>query len=838
MRFTLIALATSFIISCSEVSLDQQVPPIERELKAGNASKSLILAKNLLQDSVEVNDQALALKAKRFLAQSYYLVGDYENSLRFYLQFLQTHPETANIDDWHTAIFVAIEEGNNDALLEILAKAESKITGKAFRLYQKRLTPEKRLRRFRIDDTSHKFTKLQDAISSFSIDEQQGLKKLTKLIEAYPDFAEANLYLGRAFQLQGNYKKALEPYIIFEQLRPIHPYAKLQVAALAVQSAQPEIARPYVSQLKQLMPHSAIVIQLEGAIELTNNNYMKAKELAEQSIGFGLDSHMNRLVAGISSFRLKHWDQANTHLTRISDTLQREHPALRMLIAAKLALKEPDQALKLFRSLDNLHLGDLSTANELAAQLVTNGRLNLARYVQNKALSVEHENSSLKAKQATIDLSIQHLEHKERLVKNVANSLATNDDKARLILIHLNDDEIAEAKFIAEVWLEQEPQNLDALNSLATVELAYGNISNGSKLLQQALAIEPKNLPSLIFDLQQKKEAASWDQLESTAEHLMTKLGVNNIYIFSYWLEAISKQNADIPMATLNSLIKLDGSYEPVLISTLVGKKQYQALNLYLNKYVPADNWQELHYNAALTATNNAKTKTELLVEYINKGFIYDARSLDFVIRQAFQVQAYEVILSAIASASKQGLDGKNVLVEHVIALLNSNRVDAAESLLSSNDVNDADHLEALFELQLFKGQNDQAWQAMVKSIILNPTANRFLKLKSLASSVSRKQVLKELLIKLVPITEQEQYIRAEASQWYISLDPATSLQLLDSPTMEDTLKANYILSNNLAWLLNQNGDINRAKKFAQQALTLAPDNEQVRDTYNKIFGL
>ena len=837
MRILFITLMTCFAIGCSDVSLEQQVPPIERELKSGNASKSLILAKNLLQDSVEVNDQALILKAKRYLAQSYYLVGDYENSLRFYLQFIQTHPETASLDDWHTAIFVAIEEDKDESLLELLSKAESKITGKAFRLYQKRLTPERKLRRFRIDDSAHKFTKLQDVISTFSIDEEQGLLKLQNLIEQYPDFAEANLYLGRAYQLQQNYKDALVPYIKFEQLRPIHPYAKLQVAALAVQSAQPETARPYIADLKKLMPHSAIVIQLEGAIELTDGNYTKSKDLAEQSIGFGLDSHMNRLVAGTSSFRLKHWDQANTHLSRIADTLPREHPAIRMLIASKLALNEPDQALKLFRSLDNLELGDLSTANELAAQLVANGRLNLARYVQNKASSVKHENSALKATQASIDLSIKQLEYKEKLVKSASNATVNSDDKTKLILIHLNDDEIAEAKFIAELWYEQEPDNLEAINSLATVELAYGNISNGKQLLTKALELDPNNLPSLIFELQTLKDRKEWDQLESKTQQLMTKQKVNSVYIFSYWLEAIAQQNSDIPMQLAKSMILQERAYEAVLISTLVGKNNYSALNEYLTKYLAKKDWQEIHYNAAISTETATSNKIKLLKEFIDKGYVYDARTLNFVIDHAYTIRAYDVILDAINSASQQGLNSKNVIVEHTIALLNSNRVEDAETLLNATEEKSAEVQEALYELQTYKGFTALAWDTLVKSIILNPTANKFFKLKSIAATDNKAKTLKTLLLKLAPVTEQEQLIRAEASQWYIVDDPTTSLQLLDSPAMENMLKNNYILSNNLAWLLSQSGDINRAKRFAQQALSLAPENKQVKDTYNKIFG-
>ncbi len=337
----------------------------------------------------------------------------------------------------------------------------------------------------------------QAALEAQKDDYRSAMETANELVKIAPSNPDIRLFLGNLYFNKGEFKQAGEAYSKAFELAPsAHQYQFFITQAYLADKNYAE-AEKIIDTLLTLSPQHPTVNAFKAQTRYVVSDFDSAFRHAELAIQNGSKNRFVEVIAGVSAFKLEKYEQANRHLKSIAELAPKTHFIHKMYALTKIKLGYIDDALMI---LDSVPL-----ENEIDTDFLSYSSIELSKLGRNEeALELIQRLSESEMKTTgsnTTSGIIKLFNNDQSGVEDLKSALEQSPDSEQanvtLALHYLKQKMVDDAEQTIDKWLTLKPNNINALNLKATVELFKKHDSEAEKWLLKALDINPDYIPAL-----------------------------------------------------------------------------------------------------------------------------------------------------------------------------------------------------------------------------------------------------------------------------------------------------------------------------------------------------
>jgi len=670
---------------------------------------------------------------------------------------------------------------------------------------------------------------------------------LNKLILTYPKSAQAYLLRGQLYFALRNPSEAMKNFKLFQTLQPRAGYVQFLIAVTALQMKDIKNATKYVDNLLAGNPTQPLVNHLKALLVFDKKDYKAAQMYAEQSINRGLKSPANYLIAGVSAYHQESMEIAYGHLRKAITSYPDNQQLQRLVMFIQLKFGYLDKASENYLKQDQRSVQDVLFGNLMAYQFMQKGQFD-------EAGSVLHYLENTPISQPAIRLQTQALKNQLKLkdiiplTKLTSQAQSTQvknsnvEEKLIRLMLLIESNEITKAQNEAELWLAEDPKNIDALNILAYIFQQLAQPEKAKALFEKSLGINQKNTPSLFFFAQQALLQNDYQQAHLNYQTIL-KINPKNLSALRSILQLTFNNqlepNWDDLLQSLD-LTTVSDDQIVAIVDTMFRWKNYQGIDTFLANTKPQDQWSDLVWMVWLKNSLYlyGTDKFEL-----NFNHFYQKNSLQGHVLFALSVienqQQYPLMLKLIDTLNESMQNTEAVQMQKAFALLELKRFDEVETILSRFEQSQNFHAIKWFIKGRFMENRGDLAQAANYLTTYYKALPSFHSVNSLANVLIKGNRHDEV------VSLAKEYLAnfpADSSA-FLSLafklaptHPKFALTLFKSEHVQWLIKQNWKLSNNVAWLYFLQKEPQSAVPYSANALMLNLDSNHIRVVHANIL--
>lgn len=826
------------LAACGQKTSSELQSELDTALQNKNVNKAQIIAKNLISAAQQDNDQHTVNQTRIILAQLAANSGAYKIATRQLETPLFSGRAPAEV--WHLGIFLAVESKNHELLGKLLNAPNNPIDEKQLAIYKTWFSNQiqdsggsTELHKNAVN-TSPYFrlfsTYFYAASNNNSLDNYQ---RYQTLINAVPNFVEGQLYFGRYLYATGHYSEAFEYLSKYIENRPKDTGTKALLAILSVKLGDFDSAHRYIIAVTKSAPNSPVVYQINALIALEHEDFQQALTQSELSLSSGAEDVAMRLVAGISHYHLENYDRANKHLTLISDLLPKDHPANKLLIKVKLKLNQTELAEDLLSNVEDKSIEDALILKELQSLYLENGERLKSKLASAKLTNLALGSEDVKS--ALLQANLQG--EKQRLQQQVVNSRFEDQELFKLITIYLYENQIDSADKLSLNWLDKRPNDINAINARAMVLSRLNKQSEAQQLLTKALSIDPFNRPSLFLKFKRFRANQQWSEMATDAEALLKQeqfLPESFVFLIEGKVNSQSL-NVNTLSTLFNNKTPL---YESIALEYLYQHQHFTLLMEYLaQKPNKQKSTNELVLSAAIALNTkqlqNAKTFALIILDREEKLTAAQTSLLVKLLATAGEPNVAERVLN-LAETHQVNIDNANYMKAELFAA--QNKYEQLRSMLSIEGTSEIERLNIQLLIDKSNKDIEASWKTANRILNVAPSYEILKFVAQIGLGSNRKAQVKHIVLKNIDRLDDQKTARKQISTWFAEDDPDFTLAILEVASMRQIIDADYVLLNNLAWLHHHKGNSDKARSYIDKARNIAPNNQDVKNTYNLVY--
>ena len=676
------------------------------------------------------------------------------------------------------------------------------------------------------------------------------ITELSFACESYPErWVICNLLANTLFSEQRFTEAANVLENILEK-KPNHTLLVVKLADSYVRAEDTENAELYVYALLKKYPKQPYVNLLAATLELKKENFNSALNYINSAMNSGLTSPQAKLIASLVNYQLGSNEQAMNHLRSLKSSFPDNPLVTKLYIAIQLRLGDTDSITEAYSdaraSKDNSEIFALA-----GLELLKSGKsVKSAELLQKIDTSmIENQqilNTVSLAKLSTGDSSgIIDLENSlTRLIENKAPTQEITKVKVLLISSLLALDNIQKAEVYVNSWISSNPKSIT--NKLLLVQLERRKPSPDDNKIQKiyhsVLLTDEYNLVANLYFTNMFTKLGEYSSAEKYINKAIEK-HENNITIAKSYLnvqeQLIGKDKA------FNQLISRYANYEDSFETRLVLAQIYlienqaeKVIELLATAQVPS------HIEAANVKIILADANMTI-GQFSNAIAIYQSLITkdvlnDRVIKNlALAYEKSNNVSEAVTTFEQLHLEYP---ANTQIGLLLSNFY-----IFNKQPELSIKYIETLTAEQqnhpIVSGLKGKAYyfsEQCSKALPLLASSYQVTKNGKLMPYIFDCHIQNNNKIEATRIMEQHilEHPKETASRIYYAnelhkYDKQSAIVQYKEVIAED--KKNILALNNIAWLLYEAGELDKAKKYIDIAIKLAPENPDVRDTLDKI---
>lgn len=842
-RFIPLALVLAFTLSgCSQKTAEELVLDAQQKIAAGQKSAGVIELKTALQKAPN-NAQARFLLGKIYIERGAATAAEKEldRALKLGYEKNEVLPLLAsayNLQFKNQEIIDLVSESKNiDPTVET-----SLLLYQALAYFQldKAIKAKQSIVQANELSAESVYSKLGSAYLAFSNSQlNDSLAKTDEILALQPDLTEALLLKGQLATLNKNYPLAVESFEKYQKLLPDMVLGRVFLANAYIKNEQYNEAEQYLDELLKMNKNQPFFNQLKGLVRYQANDFAGANLYTNVAIQNGLSSTPNRVIAGISAFQLKKYEQAYRHLSDIEDDLPKAHPMQKLLAILKLTLGMNVKASDTLLSMVNMTEDDIVLMSAASAQLIRDGNIQQAKALVEKTASISFTDPVRMAEKGMMRLSLDDLEGLTDL--ELALSLNPELDSANtaLALGYIDGGLYNEALELANVWISQKP---DQVNGYVLAALAYSKLTqltDAEAMYNKALEIDLGNPAANLYfadkAVAQQKPAQAITFLERVINAYPNYIPVLSKY-FVLQQDSGNVEDGLAPITTAFSGNQQNLNYRLLYARALFTAKRYTSTIELLeaveaNDQTPNAYWvvlgnaysynQQIRESLALAKkwtelqTNNSAAHLRLIslseINQDNQGALEAAQKAQKIFSQdpAFSVFVtyFAIATNDIPQADREWQQLPNEIKDNVFG----------QGLLGQILLEKGQAAKALPLLQAFHqaSPNHRNRSFVAKALQANQQGAEAIRFLQQYPDPQGSVVLASLQIAELAITENNYPLAIEEYKKILIHDPNNPRAL-----------------NNLAYLLMEQKKYDKALTYAKKALDLAPGNPSMLDTY------
>jgi len=423
----------------------------------------------------------------------------------------------------------------------------------------------------------------------------ESLNLVEQLINEEPLFTEAILLKGYLLQNSNQYEKAAQVFKKYSLMRP----KELQVIFLATQNyilaGQLDLAEFEVDRLLNAMPNNPVANQQKAQIKFQKKEFQFAQEHANRAIQYSENFTLSKVIAGVSSYMLKDYEQAYQKLLTIKDRINNDPNLSRLMIDLQFKLGYEDEAFLLLKGIStNPETSDISLLTNSSFQFLKSGELEIAEELLDKSLDLETVDPEELTKQGVLHLALnQTVESIKVLEKATKINPELVVAEQSLAVAYLSEEQLEKAREIVAKWRQDDNKIVKSYLLESAILQKEGRRDEQKETLQKIINIEPENITAL-FSL----------GLFAHQENDLDKA-------FDYYIRVIN-ENPKFSGASKN-IIRLISQNEQYRLKTI------EFLKSAINQNVD-DNYLKLILAYAYRMTGEHNLSVQLFEEILNSG--------------------------------------------------------------------------------------------------------------------------------------------------------------------------------------------------------------------------
>ncbi|MFT6909411.1 MAG: putative PEP-CTERM system TPR-repeat lipoprotein [Oleiphilaceae bacterium] len=339
------------------------------------------------------------------------------------------------------------------------------------------------------------YSKLGNAYVDFSNKQvDTSLEKIEEILREQPDFADAHLLKGQLTTVTKDTKGAVKSFEKYKELLPQTYQSRVFLANAYIKNKQFEEAEKEIDILLQFNPEQPFINQLKGAVRFQSQDFSNAKAYADKAIQNGSDGVPNKIIAGISAFKLGLYEQSYKHISSIKDKLPPQNPILKILAILELKLGITNQSGLTLTSLDGLTEDDIILLSAASSQLMRDGKFSLQKSILDKVDSIEFSDPLRIAQKGMLRLSLDDIDGLSDLEQALALEPAQNTANTALARAYIDNELYDKALELSITWIQQKPEQVNGYILAAISYLKLKETNQAENMFNQALIIDPNNI--------------------------------------------------------------------------------------------------------------------------------------------------------------------------------------------------------------------------------------------------------------------------------------------------------------------------------------------------------
>ena len=532
-----IAMAVCFALTVSACSSDKT---IEEYLSAAKASISnsndkaaIVALKNAVRVDLKNAEARIllgsvylkmgdAVSAEKELRRAIDLNGDIENTVPKLLKAL-------NLQKKNDEMLLLIEkfEQNTPETLLYQALAYDRLGDKDNKRLAIELANE--------ISTQSIYSQLGDAYLKIdALDNDGALINVNEILAINPDLVEALLLKGQLHFAKKEYNDALIAFNKYHKLMPRDIQIKLFLANAYFKNSEFEQAEIQVNDLLKISPEHPFINQLKGLLYYQKADFKNALAHTIKAIQNGLDNTSNRVVAGLSAFKLEQFELSHQHLIAVSEALPPSHVVHRILALIQMELGYNISSGDTIAELEDLSPQDVSLITAVSFELLKKGEIEEAQKLLAKTEGLDIDNSEEMTKIGILKLSMNDIDGLADLEKSVEIDPNLPMAKVALAAAYIKTQDYDKALEVAEKWKKEKPEEIEGYNLAAKVYLLQNNTLAAEEQYNHALSINENSAHSILYfagkafaEKKYKDSVASLKKLFFVSPHHLSALSLN-----------------------------------------------------------------------------------------------------------------------------------------------------------------------------------------------------------------------------------------------------------------------------------------------------------------------
>jgi putative PEP-CTERM system TPR-repeat lipoprotein len=497
MQFKIITLVVALALSsCVKQTAEELVIQAKNELKKDDTSAAIIFLKNALAS--EPNNA----EVRFLLGKSYIEIGAAEFAEKELTQALNLGYEKNEVlPPLANAYYLQYK---NQELIDMVDKVNnlspsaetSLLMFQALGYFQidkpeQAKTSVKKANEISADSI---YSQLGNAYTSFNNKQiEESLIEVDKLLLLSPELPEALLLKAQLLTLKNDTAGSVKYFEMYSELLPNLLQARVFLANAYLKNKQFKNSEKIVDQLLKINSEQAFLNQIKGFIRYQSDDFTNAKFFTEKAIQNGLSTVPNRIIAGISSFKLQNHEQAYEHLEAIQDDLPKQHVIRKLFAMVALELGQNSEAASSLQDLEGLSEDDIVLLSAASTQFMNAGRIKEAREIMSKAESMDYNNPLRRAQKGMMRLSLNDIEGLTDLEEALAQEPGLEGINTALARAYIDNGIYEKALELGKQWIEQNNQETSGYVLTAIAYLNLGDITNAEAMYDEVVAIDREN---------------------------------------------------------------------------------------------------------------------------------------------------------------------------------------------------------------------------------------------------------------------------------------------------------------------------------------------------------
>ncbi len=678
------------------------------------------------------------------------------------------------------------------------------------------------------------YNTLAHAYFKLSLNElEESINFINKGLEIDSNQPDLNLLAGQVAFLRKDYPAAIIAFENHIAIQPKSMMAYSMLANAALQDKQFAKAEKYADILLKINPNLGLVNQIKAHTRYQAGDLKAANTAAIKAIQVGNTSVGMKIVAGVSAFKLEHFQQAYDYLDSIKNEVPAAHPARKFLALAELRLGYTVEAVDTFNSMTDFTSKDVGFLSSASNVLMQAGQYDAAKSLLGKAKIASPNDPKQLLRSGILKSAMQDKDAFLEFEKALALDPTFKDAEKALAIEYLTQGTFDKAENIAQRWINKFPKLVDGYNLLALIHIKKGEFNQAKPILAKAIKVKIENVDAYLYlahiaQQENNKELAIAELNKAIMINPSSLKILHKLYqltpdeimeerITAYYSTHKSDMSANILMATvyydqqeynktiillqnLKDVVVAPSPYWKLLVSAHQKLNNMKSVNSNLNKWVISSRYNAIAVMSTIGFYESQKQYSQaikLLKKAIDerpKNHAFKVAQVQFLLLMNDVINAKKLLStinrSVIPNAFIMGLEGQILLSENQVEL-------AIPKLLTYYQMTPNNFTSRLLVTAYRQNNEDE------KAI---------LHLENYLANHSTDSQLRFLL-----------------SDIYLSTDVTKAIEqyLILLASGED----NAIILNNISWALGEKGDYPQALKYINNALEKLPNSPKILDT-------